>query len=282
MSNRRGDSQLRDFEFVLDQPIIALPRKSPRLPAPPRRRAAMDIIAGGAAICWRLAREGARLALSHKLASIFMLAFGWAGIVAGSNFLSQGKAHPRPLFAGVESQKARPATQVREGDIDDVINALAGLDPAGRHPVSAAAEKTSDVRSRYSAVQSELARIGMYGGAIDGVIGVRTEAAIRDYQQRAGLPVTGKATPALLQRLQREPRVPTQSTLDTRIDAPTITAVQKRLGDMAYYQGRVNGKMSQDTRTAVEKFQRDRAIKVSGDIDQPLLRELSKIGGPLR
>ena len=273
---------MRDFEFVLDQPIVALARKSPRLPAPPRRRAGLDIVASSAAICWRLMREGARLAVSRPLASTLMVVFGWASIVAGSNFLSQGKVHPRPLFAGIESQKSHPAAQVKEGDIDDVINALAGRGAAGQPNATSSIENPGDARSRYSAVQTELARIGMYGGAIDGVIGVRTEAAIRDYQQRTGLPVTGKATPALLQRLQREPRVPRQPTSDTRVDAPTITAVQKRLADMAYYQGHVNGKISQDTRTAVEKFQRDRAIKVSGDIDQPLLRELTKIGGPLR
>ncbi|MDP4014990.1 MAG: peptidoglycan-binding domain-containing protein [Candidatus Nanopelagicales bacterium] len=42
------------------------------------------------------------------------------------------------------------------------------------------------------AIQGELADVGCYPGGIDGVIGPETDKAIRDFQQAAGLPVTGE------------------------------------------------------------------------------------------
>jgi hypothetical protein len=43
-------------------------------------------------------------------------------------------------------------------------------------------------------VQTQLARMGYYRGAIDGVIGARTRAAIRAYERTHGLPVDGVIT----------------------------------------------------------------------------------------
>ena len=52
-----------------------------------------------------------------------------------------------------------------------------------------------------SAVQSALAKLGYYRGAIDGVIGDETKAALARYQQDHDLSVTGTVTTAILQSL---------------------------------------------------------------------------------
>ena len=52
-----------------------------------------------------------------------------------------------------------------------------------------------------SAVQSELAKLGYYRGAIDGVEGDETQAALARYQQDHDLSVTGTLTAATLQSL---------------------------------------------------------------------------------
>jgi hypothetical protein len=52
-----------------------------------------------------------------------------------------------------------------------------------------------------SAVQSELARLRYYRGAIDGVVGDETEAALARYQEDHDLSVTGTLTAATLQSL---------------------------------------------------------------------------------
>jgi hypothetical protein len=52
-----------------------------------------------------------------------------------------------------------------------------------------------------SAVQSELAKRGYYHGAIDGIFGDETEAALARYQQDHELSVTGTLTAATLESL---------------------------------------------------------------------------------
>ena len=55
--------------------------------------------------------------------------------------------------------------------------------------------------STVTAVQSQLARLGYYRGAIDGVVGDETEAALARYQEEHDLSVTGTLTAATLQSL---------------------------------------------------------------------------------
>jgi Putative peptidoglycan binding domain len=52
-----------------------------------------------------------------------------------------------------------------------------------------------------SAVQSKLAKLGYYRGAIDGVVGDETQAALARYQEKYDLSVTGTLTAATLQSL---------------------------------------------------------------------------------
>jgi hypothetical protein len=52
-----------------------------------------------------------------------------------------------------------------------------------------------------SAVQSKLASLGYYHGAIDGILGDESEAALARYQQDQDLSVTGTVTSATLQVL---------------------------------------------------------------------------------
>lgn len=47
-------------------------------------------------------------------------------------------------------------------------------------------------------IQAVLQRIGLYGGAIDGLYGPQTQAAIKSYQAQRGLVVDGIPSPALL------------------------------------------------------------------------------------
>jgi membrane-bound lytic murein transglycosylase B len=68
----------------------------------------------------------------------------------------------------------------------------------GRFPPDARGMTIADRRE----LQARLAAAGFDAGPADGVIGGRTTDAIRAYQARAGLAVTGEPSPALLQRLR--------------------------------------------------------------------------------
>ncbi|HCE40776.1 MAG TPA: hypothetical protein DEV80_12055, partial [Alcanivorax sp.] len=56
-------------------------------------------------------------------------------------------------------------------------------------------------------VQTALATIGLYSGFIDGKLNQNLVAAIRQYQQQAGLKVTGRITDQLLNHLERSLKV---------------------------------------------------------------------------
>ena len=52
-------------------------------------------------------------------------------------------------------------------------------------------------------IQIALARAGLYRGPADGISGPQTRAAIRAYEKQQGLPVNGRATPALLEHMRQ-------------------------------------------------------------------------------
>lgn len=72
-------------------------------------------------------------------------------------------------------------------------------DDQGYYGYNETADPYSD--ATVSAVQSQLAEQGYYRGAIDGVYGPQTRAALTRYQSNHGLQVTGALTPATLQAL---------------------------------------------------------------------------------
>jgi peptidoglycan hydrolase-like protein with peptidoglycan-binding domain len=53
-------------------------------------------------------------------------------------------------------------------------------------------------------VQERLTAEGVYAGPLDGEVNAQTEAALRAYQQKHGLPVSGAADEATLKQLQIE------------------------------------------------------------------------------
>ena len=53
-------------------------------------------------------------------------------------------------------------------------------------------------------LQERLQAEGTYAGPIDGEVNAQTEAALRQYQQKQGLPVSGEADEATLKQLQLE------------------------------------------------------------------------------
>ena len=53
-------------------------------------------------------------------------------------------------------------------------------------------------------LQERLKAEGVYAGSVDGIMGPQTEAALRAYQEKEGLPVSGAADEETLKQLQLE------------------------------------------------------------------------------
>ncbi len=63
-------------------------------------------------------------------------------------------------------------------------------------------------------VQARLKAEGVYAGSVDGIMGPQTETALRRYQEKQGLPVSGAADEATLKELQLELPVTRQGQTD--------------------------------------------------------------------
>ena len=86
------------------------------------------------------------------------------------------------------------------------------------------------LRDDIRAAQQHLARLGYEVGAPDGVAGRKTKAAIRAFQEKAGLPVDGAVTPALIAALAAAPTSPAAA-------AEAAAPPQQGLGDLGFPSG---------------------------------------------
>ena len=132
-------------------------------------------------------------------------------------------------------------------------------------------------------VQQDLASRGYYDGAVDGTAGPRISQAIRDFELVQRLRVTGEASETLLGQIRKAGN---KSDITGSIGPakpaagnPQILSAQRRLARYGYGPIHVNGAADQETRAAIERFERDRNMLPSGEISERLLRELAAFSG---
>ena len=87
---------------------------------------------------------------------------------------------------------------MEDGDRAAIIEASANADKDGEEDEEGF---DANARSNVAFVQRLLARTGFDPGRIDGIFVTATEQAIRDYQRRSDLDVTGEITPELITSL---------------------------------------------------------------------------------
>ena len=117
-----------------------------------------------------------------------------------------------------------------------------------------------------------------------------------DFEQAAGLKPSGEPNDELLQAIARSPvKAPTASpqrsaqiSASARGDAigdliagspKRVLAVQRALGDFGYGPVKPTGVPGVDTRAAIEKFERERKLPITGQISDRLVRELAVVTG---
>lgn len=134
-----------------------------------------------------------------------------------------------------------------------------------------------------SDIQSELAKMGYYDGALDGLIGPNTHSAIMRYQRENGLTGNGRATTGLLEHIKFNQRIRDaikQSPVSKLPKTATqIQKVQAGLADLGYAPGPIDGVMGEQTVQAIRSFERDHRLKVTGKVTEALLKELGQTTG---
>jgi peptidoglycan hydrolase-like protein with peptidoglycan-binding domain len=142
-------------------------------------------------------------------------------------------------IAGPQTRRAVIGFQRRKGLVADGRagpRTRAALGPLGRPLLGRRLMTRGAMGLDVAGLQFLLARRGLYGGPVDGVMGPRTERALRAFQRRAGLFADGVAGPATLSALTRsaatpavrQPAAPRRTIVVGRGD--TLTAIAARHG----------------------------------------------------
>lgn len=265
---------------------------------------------------------------------LLVMALTSAAIFSNALFL-QNARHPDPLFmtrnappqeaarpsaSASSAVQAKPDVAVKDPPMPRLApRSAARLSPAS-HTDPVAELTTGSLTPEPSAnpptvasgsnlvteIQRELARIGLYNGAIDGLTGSRTEAAIRAFETAAGIAVTGLPSDKLLVAL-KQPLPPREThsiavesgeaaelTRRERERAAMIAAEERRheearlnetyrviqtaLNRIGYGPLPVDGTAGPDTLDAIRRFELDNGMPVTGNAGDALVARLFAIG----
>jgi peptidoglycan hydrolase-like protein with peptidoglycan-binding domain len=205
---------------------------------------------------------------------------GTAMILVNALFLQSGP-HPAPIFAN----KPPP--------VSVVSNSLTAADTAlpRQRPADLVAEPPQPARPRAQVtadIQRELSKRGFFDGSTDGVYGPKTDAAIRDFEQAAGLRPSTEINDALLQSILRSPLKSKPAAAAPRKNDPIanllatdpkVMSVQRALSSYGYGQIKPTGVYDPETRAAIERFERERKLPITGRVSDRLTRELTALTG---
>ncbi|MBV9251932.1 MAG: peptidoglycan-binding protein [Acetobacteraceae bacterium] len=164
------------------------------------------------------------------------------------------------------------------------ITVLAGAALAGTLLTSSAmAQQTAPLayvqpltNQAVALVQDHLRQAGAYSGAVDGVWGTDSEAALQRFQQNHQLQVTGQLNQATVASLGLDPAALIQPSPAAQVPPvppaatlrpSSVRAVQARLRSLGFYSGAVDGVWGAGTQQAIEQFQQGRGLQPNGQLN---------------
>ena len=207
----------------------------------------------------------------REFVGILMASAATTVIFVNALFLQKGP-HPAPIFASrpllKQAAPAQPHAQAAQP--------AAANDPAAQKRM----QLVSDI-------QRELSRRGFYDGAVDGLWGARTDGAARDFADAVHLRSKVEPTEGLLHAIagsnvHAAAQAPVRGNDPiAELIAPSkrVLAIQRALADFGYGQVAPTGVYDPATHAAIEKFERERKLPVTGQISDRFVRELSGMTG---
>ena len=121
--------------------------------------------------------------------------------------------------------------------------------------------------------QEKLIGMGYLKDKADGILGLKTAAALREYQRDQGLPETGILDEETQESLNREARE--EYKRGDRGDG--VKRYQRRLSKAGYLTEDADGVFGEATEKAVKDFQKDNDITVTGRIDAKTQKSLNAV-----
>jgi peptidoglycan hydrolase-like protein with peptidoglycan-binding domain len=238
----------------------------------------------GFVLLGRIVRLLMRCPKDSLVAVVAVVAIG--AVIINGLFLQPGP-HPAPIFP------IQPLPVVSSDATGAVVLPKARPSEASSRTPEAAAPAGRPRNEIMADIQRELTSRGFYDGTVDGVYGSKTDAAIRDFEQAAGRKPSTEPNEALLQDIRRSTvkaaasgaaAKPRRNDPIGELIGPSrqVMAVQRALSDFGYGQIKPTGMFDRDTKAAIERFERERRMPITGDISERLVRELAaRTGRPL-
>jgi peptidoglycan hydrolase-like protein with peptidoglycan-binding domain len=213
-----------------------------------------------------------------------------------NGLLLQAGPHPAPMFkdtvAAIPPASKEASKQGSKETSKDAAKDVARVLPRARPPETTGKAEQRPTAEIIADIQRELARRGFYDGVVDGRYGPRTDAAVRDFEQASGLKASTEPNEALLAAIKRSnakpPKAPSglrpavqQIRLEPAADAASkrVVAIQRALAEYGYGQIKTTGVVDADTKVAIERFERERRLPITGQISDRFTRELAAVTG---
>jgi peptidoglycan hydrolase-like protein with peptidoglycan-binding domain len=133
-------------------------------------------------------------------------------------------------------------------------------------------------------VQHRLAALGYYRGLEDGVWGRGTQIALQRFQRDHRLEATGQINAVTAKEMGLNPDrliaeanrpLPPERVRGAPFPPREVGAIQRRLAELGYYRGRIDGVWGGGTRAALERFQAAQRIEPNG---QPTRATIAALG----
>jgi peptidoglycan hydrolase-like protein with peptidoglycan-binding domain len=220
----------------------------------------------------------------REFVGFVMASIAMVSISTNALFLQKGP-HPAPIFATrpvIQPQAAVAPTQAQSVAVQPAIA------PTTMAPANPALDAPALTREHYIVnIQRELNRRGFYDGAADGIWGAKTDSAVRDFIQATGVRINPEPGELLLRAVLSSGAKVNKPAASVRNDpiadliAPSqrILAIQRALSDFGYGQIKPTGQYDPETKAAIEKFERDRRLPVTGQLSDRFIRELAAMTG---
>ncbi|MDO5143642.1 MAG: peptidoglycan-binding protein [bacterium] len=131
------------------------------------------------------------------------------------------------------------------------------------------------------ALQRRLQELGYYSGKIDGDFGAETELAVKAFQRVNGLTVDGKVGVNTLSRINSSSALAATATpapkasLKLGSTGAEVRTLQRRLQELGYYTGTIDGDFGSSTEKAVKAFQRMNGLTVDGKVGEQTWKVLN-------
>ncbi len=198
--------------------------------------------------------------------------------------------------------RRRPSRGVRAalglGALMLLLAACSGDDSSEDASATSAATATTNPPVRHHELtpeeietyQTDLDAVGCWAGPVDGVLGPRTEAALREFQEAEGITVTGlfggQSEGALIAAAQAGDTVcGDPETASTPVDEAAVHELevwQHDLNVVGCYAGAEDGQLGPQTEAAIRNYQTAAGLPVTGELDamtEETLAESAAEGG---